>query len=185
MVTRPLCASLCLLLAACGVDPTQAPPLPAADAAAAPGAQPPATDADLLARGDYLVRIAGCNDCHTHGYARAGGEVPRSEWLKGSPEGFLGPWGTTYATNLRLLVDTLDEEEWMAYSANLRTRPLMPDFALRAMHDDDRRALYRFIRSLGPAGEPAPAYLPPGQRPPAPHLALVLPEVPAGAASTE
>jgi hypothetical protein len=54
----------------------------------------------------------------------------------------------------------------------------MPDFNLRAMHEDDRRAIYRFIRSLGPAGQPAPAYLPPGQKPPAPYLELVLPPPP-------
>jgi hypothetical protein len=31
----------------------------------------------------------------------------------------------------------------------------MPDFALRAMREDDR-AIYRFIRSLGQVGQPAP-----------------------------
>lgn len=27
-----------------------------------------ASESDLVARGDYLVHIAGCNDCHTPGY---------------------------------------------------------------------------------------------------------------------
>ena len=40
------------------------------------------------------------------------------------------------------------EDEWLAYSANLRTRPIMPDFAVRDMAEEDRRALYRFIRGL-------------------------------------
>ena len=31
-----------------------------------------ARDAELLARGDYLVRIAGCNDCHTPAYGERG-----------------------------------------------------------------------------------------------------------------
>lgn len=184
MIARALTAALCLLLAACTAD---APPIAAAQLAdsATPAtsqalaARAPLGDAELLARGEYLVRIAGCNDCHTEGYAQAGGEVPREQWLLGSREGFSGPWGTTYPANLRLRLQGLDEDEWMAYSATLRTRPLMPDFALRAMHDDDRRALYRFIRSLEPVGQPAPAWLPPGQVPQAPYLALVLPEAPA------
>lgn len=66
----------------------------------------------------------------------------------------------------------------MTWSATLRTRPIMPDFALRAMHDDDRRAIYRFIRSLGTGGTKAPEYLPPGSAPPAPFFQLVLPPAP-------
>ena len=133
------------------------------------------SDADLLARGEYLVRITGCNDCHTAGYTEKAGDLPTSAWLLGSPLGYSGPWGTTYATNLRLRLAEMDEAEWMTWSATLRTRPIMPDFALRAMHDDDRRAIYRFIRSLGPAGSKAPEYLPPGSAPPPPFLQLVLP----------
>ncbi|HSM10986.1 MAG TPA: cytochrome C [Lysobacter sp.] len=142
--------------------------------------QPPAgkvamTDGELLARGDYLVRIAGCNDCHTPGYMDLQGDVDKALWLTGNRLGFRGPWGTTYPSNLRLRMAGMDEAQWLAYSADLHTRPMMPDFAIRAMHEDDRRAIYRFARSLGAAGEPAPAYLPPDQEPPAPYLQLVLP----------
>jgi hypothetical protein len=41
-------------------------------------------------------------------------------------------------------------------------RPPMPWFNLRAMHDADLVAIHRYLRSLGPRGEPAPAYVPPG-----------------------
>ncbi|WP_081720890.1 hypothetical protein [Pseudoxanthomonas suwonensis] len=161
------------LLAACGGATAEA------TAAAVPQA---ATDVDLVARGEYLVRIAGCNDCHTPGYGEAQGEVPKEQWLVGSaPLGYTGPWGTTYATNLRLRMQELTEAQWLEYSAHLRARPLMPDFNLRAMTEEDRRALYRFIRDLGPAGEKAPPALPPGQTAPPPVLALVMPEAPAGA----
>ncbi|WP_225589223.1 cytochrome c family protein [Pseudoxanthomonas sp. PXM01] len=136
------------------------------------------SEADLLARGEYLVRIAGCNDCHTPGYAQAGGEVAKDAWLVGSPMGFNGPWGTTYATNLRLRMQELSEAQWMEYSANLRTRPMMPDFAVRAMTEDDRRAIYRFVHALGTAGQPAPEALPPGTPPPAPYFGMVLPTGP-------
>jgi mono/diheme cytochrome c family protein len=122
---------------------------------------------DPVARGEYLVRTTGCNDCHTAGYMESQGEVDKAQWLTGSPLGYHGPWGTTYATNLRLRLQDMDEAQWLEYSAHLRARPIMPDFALRAMTEEDRRAIYRFVRSLGPAGEAAPAALPPGQTPPA------------------
>lgn len=173
-----LLPALSLLLVACQPQATQAPTTPAAAAPAAPAAAP----VDLVARGEYLVRIAGCNDCHTAAYAENQGKVPKEQWLTGSPLGFHGPWGTTYASNLRLRMQDFSEDEWLAYSANLRTRPIMPDFAVRDMTEEDRRALYRFIRGLGPAGSPAPVALPPGQPPPLPHMALVLPPPPADAA---
>ena len=143
-------------------------------------AEPKATstttdDAQLLARGEYLVRIAGCNDCHTPGYAESGGAVPKAQWLVGTPLGWNGPWGTTYPANLRLKLQEMDEAAWLAYSASLHTRPPMPDFAVRTMTETDRRAIYRFVRSLGAGGQPAPAYLPPGTRPPVPYVQWVLP----------
>ena len=46
----------------------------------------------------------------------------------------------------------------------------MPWFALHDMHEDDLRAFYRFVRSLGPAGVPAPAYVPPGETPNGPFV---------------
>ena len=133
------------------------------------------TASDLVARGDYLVRIAGCNDCHTPGYMDKKGNVDRAQWLIGNTLGFSGPWGTTYPTNLRLSAASKDEAAWLAYTATLHVRPMMPDFAVRAMTEDDRRALYHLIRSLGDPGQPAPAYLPPGQQPPPPFVQLVLP----------
>ena len=39
-----------------------------------------------------------------------------------------------------------------------------------ALSTEDLRALYHFTRSLGPAGTPAPAYVPPGQTPPPPFV---------------
>lgn len=165
---------LACVLAGCGSD---AVPTPVA------AAETTAGDEGLVAHGEYIVRIGGCNDCHTAAYAARGGDVPKAEWLQGSALGYHGPWGTTYATNLRLTVDGLDEAQWLAYTGNLHTRPIMPDFMLRQMREADRRAIYRFIRSLGPAGAPAPAALPPGQVPPMPYFQLVAPPPPETAAT--
>lgn len=120
-------------------------------------------DRDLLERGRYLTRIAGCNDCHSAGYAPSGGRLPEQDWLTGDSIGWSGPWGTTYPTNLRLLMAKLTEDEWLKLARNARSRPPMPWFALRDMSETDLRALYHFIRALGPAGVAAPAYVPPGQ----------------------
>ena len=175
-MNRSTIRSACLSLAVLGLAACTAPTATETAAAKPAGLS---SEAELLARGEYLVRIAGCNDCHTPAYAERGGEVPKEEWLVGSPLGFNGPWGTTYASNLRLKAAEMDEAGWMKYTAELRTRPIMPDFAVRAMREDDRRALYRFIRSLGPGGSKAPDYLPPGKTPPLPFMQMVLPSAPA------
>ncbi len=119
-------------------------------------------------RGRYIAKIAGCNDCHTAGYALSGGKVPEAEWLKGDSLGWSGPWGTTFPVNLRLFMAKLTEDEWVKFARTAQLRPPMPWFALRDMSDADRRSLYRFVKSLGVPGEPAPAYLPPGQAPKGP-----------------
>jgi len=149
-------------------------PAPTPAAASAP------SSTELVARGEYLVRIAGCNDCHTPGFGDAQGKIDKKAWLVGSPLGFKGPWGSTYAPNLRLRLADMSEAQWLQFSANLHTRPPMPDYALRDMNEGDRRALYHFVRALGPAGGPAPAALPPGQNPPPPYFELVLPPPPPG-----
>lgn len=114
-------------------------------------------------RGRYIVKITGCNDCHTPGYAESAGNVPESQWLIGSTLGFRGPWGTTYPSNLRTYFQQLSENQWVEKAHTLETSPPMPWFSVRAISDADLRAMYRFMRHLGPAGEPAPQHVPPGQ----------------------
>jgi mono/diheme cytochrome c family protein len=126
-------------------------------------------------RGRYLIKIGGCNDCHTPGYGPTGGRVPEAQWLTGDSLGFNGPWGTTYATNLRLYFQDMTEAEWLKQGRSLSTRPPMPWFNVRAMSASDLRAVYRYVRSLGPAGKPAPAYLPPDRTPPEPVVRFPAP----------
>ncbi len=116
-----------------------------------------------VARGRYLVEIGGCNDCHTAGYAMSSGKVPAKQWLMGDQLGWQGPWGTTYAPNLRLTFSRLSEEQWLKFARQQEMRPPMPFWSLRAMPDADLRAVYRFVKTLQPIGDAAPAYLPPGQ----------------------
>lgn len=131
-----------------------------------------AADAALVERGRYVVSISGCNDCHTPGYPEGGGHIPQENWLTGNPVGFQGPWGTTYPANLRLLMQSLSEEQWLK-RARTELRPPMPWFSLRDMSDQDLKAIYAFVRSLGGKGEPAPAYVPPGQSAQTPYFEFV------------
>ena len=131
-------------------------------------ARPAPPDATQVERGRYLVRIGGCNDCHTPGYAAAGGSASERLWLVGDRLGMQGPWGTTYPTNLRLFIPSLTEQQWVDYARTMQPRPPMPWFNVRAMSDADLRAIYAFVRSIGTAGEPAPAALPPGAAPTGP-----------------
>ena len=130
-----------------------------------------AADADghrLIERGRYVAHTAGCNDCHTPGYGAAEGTVSESLWLTGDQVGWRGPWGTTYPTNLRLYMNQISEDAWVNIARVFRPRPPMPWFNVHAMSEDDLRALYRFVRYLGPAGKPAPAYVPPDKTPTGP-----------------
>jgi mono/diheme cytochrome c family protein len=152
-------------------------PAVATDLASPPASSAPAGRADpLVVRGRYLAAIAGCHDCHTEGYAEAGGNVPATRWFTGTAVGFKGPWGVSHASNLRLTVQKLTEPQWLVFARAPR-RPPMPWFALRDMTDEDLRALYRFMRSMGPAGVPAPQPAAPGVEVNTPYV-LMAPQNP-------
>lgn len=128
------------------------------------------------AHGRYLIAISGCNDCHTPGYAQQGERIPEAERLTGMSVGFSGPWGVSYPANLRLGASLLGEGDWMAM-ARRSGLPPMPWTALQAMSDDDLRSIYRYLRGLGAAGQPAPTALAPGQTINTPHFVFV-PQMP-------
>lgn len=127
------------------------------------------TDADAIAHGRYVAQVSGCNDCHTPGYFLNNGDVPETLWLTGDTFGWRGPWGTTYGSNLRLFVSDMSESEWVEAARTLVRRPPMPWFNLNRMKEEDLRALYRYIRSLGEPGLPAHAWVPPGEEPDTPY----------------
>ncbi len=84
--------------------------------------------AKFVDRGRSLVKITGCNDGHTPGYAQAGGKIPEKAWRVGDRLGWRGPWGTPYPTNLRLSMDKLLEEQWVKIAHTTQYRPPMPGF---------------------------------------------------------
>lgn len=148
----------------------------------APREAPVATEADsgpyvhatdLVAAGEYLSVVGGCNDCHTPGWDTTMGDVPSDDRLTGSPVGFRGPWGTSYPANLRLSVQSHSSADWIAMVRARTGSPPMPWMNLHQMRDRDLRAIYTYIRHLGPKGEPAPALVPPGQEPATPYILMV------------
>ena len=157
--------------------PSVSPSFPGADVVNA--ITPPRVHAQTPEEaGRYLVLAAGCNDCHTPGFAESNGNVPEAKWLTGVPIGWRGPWGTTYASNLRLFIKPFREEDFIKLARTRNSRPPMVWPSLHAMSDEDLGAIYRYIRSLGEAGLEMPPYVPPDQEPKTPFVTL-MPQLPA------
>ena len=93
--------------------------------------------------GDYMVRTFGCRVCH--GQELTGGTVPQTE----IPGGNLSPGGPLQAWNEELFLE------------NVRTRQSehMPWRGLRAMSEEEQRAVWRYLAAL-PAHESAVAAVP-------------------------
>lgn len=130
--------------------------------------------------GRYLALVGGCNDCHTHEYLMREGQVPEEDWFTGSPIGWRGPWGTTYASNLRLRVHEMSEDTWVNTLHTRNQLPPMPWFNVKNISDRDARAMYAYIKSLGPKGEHMPKPLPPGKDPQTPYFSLFPQNLPQG-----
>lgn len=143
-----------------------------------PVGEPRVQAASDVSAGRYIVIVSGCNDCHTPGWAATGGQTPEAQWLTGTPVAWRGPWGSTYPSNLRLLARDISEDQWATMLRTRRDRPPMPWMNVNRMHEADARAVYRYLRALGPAGEPMPAGLPPGAEPKTPYIPLEPPQAP-------
>lgn len=117
-----------------------------------------AADGDV-ARGKYLVSIAGCNDCHTPGYFL--GKPDAGRYLGGSDVGFEIPkLGTFYGPNLTPDADTglgkwTEEQIITAFTKGQRPdgrqlAPTMPWMSFANFTADDAKAVAAFLKSLPP-----------------------------------
>lgn len=148
----------------------------------APGA---ATGAVSIERGRHIIRMAGCNDCHTPGFMQEGENVPEGLWLTGVPLGWRGPWGTTYASNLRQhMAAWEDGREWIKMVRARNGLPPMPWPSLHAMTDDELLSIHAYVRSLPVTGEATPPPVPPDREPATPYFRME-PVMPAGTAQAE
>ncbi len=131
-----------------------------------------ATSADI-ARGRYLVAYGDCNSCHTQGWLESDGTIPVARWLRGNAIGFRGPCGTVYPANVRNRFQQISEEQWLFMIRTRGGRPPMKWTNLRVLTTADQRAIYRFVRSLGPAGRSEPNDVPRGVAPRTPYYDVV------------
>ncbi|KPK16945.1 MAG: hypothetical protein AMJ62_03415 [Myxococcales bacterium SG8_38] len=157
-----------------------------------PEAQAPAK------RGEYLVWIAGCDDCHSPKvFTDKGPEPDRALRLSGHHGGaevaavptqalgpnqwgaltsndmtvWVGPWGTTFASNLTPHPDGLGLWTEEQFVQTIRTGrhlgvgravlPPMPWPAYSHMTDEDLRAVFAFLRTLPPIANVVPQPMPP------------------------
>lgn len=147
----------------------------AGTASMAGAAEPAAPTVDY---GKTVSIIGGCHDCHTADYGEKGGVITPELALKGNPVGYQGPWGTTYAPNLRLLASAMSEDDWVKYLQTFTARPPMPFYNVHALDEVQMRSLHMYIASLGEPGDPAPDYVPPGQEPKTPYAVFAPPTMP-------
>jgi mono/diheme cytochrome c family protein len=131
-----------------------------------------AAEPSKVEHGRYLVMIGGCNDCHTAGFMEQNLKIPEKDWLQGSAVGFQGPWGTTYAANLRLVMNSMSESQWLEHARKDRMPP-MPAYVLQQMKTDDLKAIYAYVKSLGNPGVAAPAYVAPGGKVSTPYYVFI------------
>lgn len=117
-----------------------------------------------------LVVYGTCNDCHTAGWRDTDGTVPQARWLTGSTIGFRGWWGTSYAANIRLVFQEMSEDRWLAAVRTRAGHPPMVWEDLRQLPEADLRAIYEFVKSLGPAGVAMPSAIEPWREPKPPFI---------------
>ncbi len=143
---------------------------------------------NLLVRGKYLVTIGGCNDCHSPKKMTPNGPVvdearilsghPADEKLPVVPPGlfgpdkwgaitnnnltaWVGPWGTSYASNLtpdretgignmneELFVKILRTGKFMGGTRDIL--PPMPWQEIRLLTDMDIKAVFAYLKKVKP-----------------------------------
>ncbi len=129
-------------------------------------------------RGKQISIVGGCHDCHTAKYLESNGQIDPALALKGTDLGWQGPWGTTYALNLRITVADMSENEFVKFAQELVTRPPMPYFNIHAIDESDVRSLYQYIKSLGDPGDQAPEAIGPGETVETPFIIVAPPTMP-------
>jgi mono/diheme cytochrome c family protein/uncharacterized protein YjiS (DUF1127 family) len=145
-----------------------------------------AQDAQIK-RGQYLVTLGGCNDCHTPGYFF--GKPDMARFLGGSEVGFEIPGlGTFHGPNLTPDVETglgawSTEQIAIAISKGRRPdgrelAPIMPWHAFANLTAQDVRAIATYLKSLPPVKNKVPGPFGPSEQPTSFVMKIVPPQQP-------
>lgn len=132
-----------------------------------------AADDAQIKRGEYLVTMSGCNDCHTPGYFF--GRPDMSRFLGGSDVGFEIPGeGVFVGRNL-----TPDKETglggWTAEQIVTAIQtgerpdgrilaPIMPWHAFANLTPEDAKAIAAFLQTVEPVSNAIPEPFKPGEK---------------------
>ena len=109
---------------------------------------------DPVQRGEYLVQISGCSDCHT----------PQQHGQPNPPLAFAGgfdlkgPFGTVTSANITPDATGISYYDEKIFIQAMRTgkvgarmlSPIMPWIMLKNMTDDDLKAEFAYLRTLKP-----------------------------------
>jgi mono/diheme cytochrome c family protein len=149
----------------------------------------------LIERGLYMVTLGGCNDCHSPKRMTPNGPVPdEARLLSGHPAdeklppvppnifgpdkwgaitnnnltGWVGPWGTSYTSNLspdpetgtgawneELFIRIIRSGKFMGSGRNIL--PPMPWYDYARLSDADLKAIFAYLKSLKPIKNQVPA----------------------------
>ena len=146
---------------------------------------PAARAEDAVARGAYLVRVMGCNDCHTPGVFL--GKPDFSKALAGSDVGFEVPglgihWGPNLTPDKETGLGTWTEQQIItAFTQGItpdgtRLIPTMPYADFVALTPQDRHAVAAFLMSLKPIHNAVPKPVKPGEKPMNPYMTVIMPK---------
>jgi mono/diheme cytochrome c family protein len=115
----------------------------------------PAPDlSQQVKRGEFLVTVAGCADCHTP--AERGQPIANMDFAGGQI--FDGPWGKVATANLTPDPSGIPYYDEALFLQTIRTgvvrartlNQIMPWFVYRNMTDEDLKAVFAYLKTLKP-----------------------------------
>ena len=142
-------------------------------------------DEAQVKRGEYLVKVISCSDCHTNGSLM--GKPDMAHFLGGSDIGFQIPdLGFFYGPNLTSDPETglgnwTSQQIVDAITKGVRPdgrvlAPIMPWHSFANLTPEDASAMAAYLMSLPPAKHKAPGPFGPGQKPTSPYMTVVVPQ---------
>ena len=109
---------------------------------------------DPVKRGEQLINLAGCMDCHTP----ADKGQPVAGMVGSGGSGFHGPWGFVASANITPDPSGLSYYDETLFVDVIRTgsvkarklSPIMPVMVYKNLSDDDLKAMFAYLKTLKP-----------------------------------
>jgi mono/diheme cytochrome c family protein len=109
---------------------------------------------DPVKRGEQLLNLAGCMDCHTP----ADKGQPVAGMVAAGGFGFSGPWGFVASANITQDASGIpyyDEKLFLEvmHTGSVKARklsPVMPVMVYKNLSDEDLKAMFAYVRTLKP-----------------------------------